>query len=370
MNFSDFWKFFTTLDQQVAKSAVPNYLIFLGFALLSILIGNLSPGLLRFVFYRLLPKQGQAIYNTLTQTSQDTIKISSTLILLRWSLNWLEPYSPIYDFFRPVMALAITISVAWLISQVFRQLVRGYGISLVQKIGLEVDEIILPFEAVVNVLIGLFAALAFANSQDINLVGFIASLGILATAIGLAAQSAISQLIGTIVIYLDRPYIKGDYIRLPNGIYGRIESIGLRSTKVRTAAKSTLMIIPNSKMGDVEIENITRGKKVMVLLYLDFQRLLEPQEEALVEQVVKDSTNAINGIDPGSTKITLNPLENKKQTRARVTFFILGSMENSIQLRKRLLEIANDNISKELAAHGIEFYTQDPTIYVESPMTL
>lgn len=370
MNFSEIYQFFQNLTTEVERSAIPNYVIFLGFALLSFLLGSIAPRILRLVLYRILPKKGREIYETLTTPIKQPIKVSGTLIFLRLSLVWLEAYRPIYNILRPFLALAITISVAWLLSQFVREIIRSYGITLIQKMGLEVDELILPFEAVINVLIGLFAALAFAHSQDINLLGFIASLGIVATAVGLAAQNAISQLIGTIVIYLDRPFIKGDYIRLPSGLYGRIESIGLRSTKIRTAAKSTLMIIPNSKMSEFEIENITRGKKVMVLLYLDFTRLLEEQEQALVEQVVKESTDAINGIDPGSTKIALSQLEDKPQTRARVTFFILGSSENSIQLRKRLLEIANDNISKELAEQGIEFYTQDPTIYVESPVTI
>jgi small-conductance mechanosensitive channel len=184
-------------------------------------------------------------------------------------------------------------------------------------------------------------------------------------------------LLGTIVLYLDRPFIPGEYIRLqksgqiPEGLFGRVESIGIRSSKIRTAAKSTLFIIPNSILANLEIENITRGKKVMVLLYLDFATVLEYQEQALVEQVVAESTNSLFGIDPGSTSITfLNHNSPKQTTRTRVTFFILGSSDNSLQLRKRLLELANEKISKKLVSFGIEFTMQEPTIYVDSPVTL
>jgi hypothetical protein len=128
----------------------------------------------------------------------------------------------------------------------------------------------------------------------------------------------------------------------------------------------------------MEIENLTRAKKVMVLLYLDFYRLLEEREHALVQQTIKESTNSVYGIDPGSTKIAFNDNFLKRNsegfekitTQARVTFFILGSSENSIQLRKRLLELANTTMSKKLKAFGIDFTMQDPTIYVESPITL
>ena len=55
---------------------------------------------------------------------------------------------------------------------------------------------------------------------------------------------------------------------------------------------------------------------------------------------------------------------------ARITFFILGSSENSLELRKRLLELANEKISKKLKSYEIEFTMEEPTIYVDSPITL
>jgi small-conductance mechanosensitive channel len=251
---------------------------------------------------------------------------------------------------------------------------RVYGIDLIRKLGLEVDELLLVVETVANVVIGFIAALAFAQSQNVNLIGLIAGLGIGGIAVAFAAQSTLEQIFGTFVLYLDRPFVPGEYIRVnlsSQGIlFARVESIGLRSTKLRIAAKSTLVIVPNSVMAKVDIENITRGKKLMVLLYLDFQRFLDKTEEALVEKVIKESTITLFGIDPNSTKINLFPQEDQEGVRARVSFFILGSHENSIDFRKRLLELANESISKKLLSYGIEFTMQEPTLYIESPMTI
>jgi small-conductance mechanosensitive channel len=271
--------------------------------------------------------------------------------------------------------LAVIISVAWLASRLFRQFIRVYGIDLIRKIGLEVDELLLVVETIANLSIGLIAAIAFAQSQNVNLIGLLAGLGIGGIAVAFAAQKTLEQLLGTLVLYLDRPYVPGEYIRVnfnpvAEDVFARVESIGLRSTKLRVAAKSTLIIVPNSIMATKDIENITRGKKVMVLLYLDFEQPLEDREQALVKQIVKESTDSLFGIDPGSTKIGLFQPEDKPGIRARVTFFILGSSENSLELRKRLLELANETISKKLIDYGIEFTMQEPTIYVESPITI
>lgn len=365
------------LQRDTTIYALTKFGIFLFFILLSWLIGRYTPSFVRIAIQRFAPQQVASIYNNLIEPIRNSFKVAGTLILISLSLSWIEEYTSVYRFLSPIVDLAVIISLAWLASSLFRQFIRVYGIELVRKFGREVDELLLVFETLANVIIGFIAVLAFAQSQQFNLIGLLTGLGIGGLAVAFAAQKTLEQLLGTIVLYLDRPFVPGEYIRLqksgqiPEGLFGRVESIGIRSTKIRTAAKSTLFIIPNSILANLEIENITRGKKVMVLLYLDFLHLLVEQEQALVQQVIVESTNALFGIDPGSTSITfLNHNSSQEITRTRVTFFILGSSDNSLQLRKRLLELANEKISKKLINHGIEFTMQEPTIYVESPVTI
>ena len=354
-----------------APSGIYSALIFAVFIALSLLIGRYTPGIVKLIIHRIAPNKVGEIYDNLIDPVKGPFRWAGTFIFISLSMVWIEEsFSRLYDFFQPLLDLAVIVSMAWLASRLFRQVVHIYGTELLRRWGREVDELLLVFETLANVIIGLFAVLAFAQSQNFNLVGLIASLGIGGLAIAFAAQKILEQLLSTIVLYLDRPFVPGEYIRLSNGQLGRVESIGLRSTKIRTAAKSTLMVLPNSILVNVEIENVTRAKKVMVMLYLDFLRSLTEQDAALVKQVITRSTNSLFGIDPGSTSISFTSHNGQTMQRVRVTFFILGSSENSIQLRKRLLELANDNISKQLLKYGIEFTIQDPTIYVESPVTI
>lgn len=343
---------------------------FVIFLCLSVVVGAYTPRLANLVIARIFPQSVSSIYRNLVEPLEKLFRIAGTLILISLSLAWIQRYDALYSFIRPFMDLAVIISLAWLASQFFRQFVRIYGIDMLRKLGREVDDLLLVFETLANVTIGFIAVLAFAQSQQFNLVGLLASLGIGGLAIAFAAQKILEQLLSTVVIYLDRPFVPGDYIKLSDGQLGRVESIGLRSTKIRTAAKSTLLVVPNSNLVNTEIENLTLAKKVMVLLYLDFEKPLRDQDCALVQQVVKEGTDTLFGIDPGSTNISLVRNKQGETTRARVTFFILGSGENSIQLRKRLLELANEKVSRKLSGYGVHFHVQDPTIYVESPVTV
>ncbi|MDJ0677988.1 MAG: mechanosensitive ion channel [Calothrix sp. MO_167.B42] len=357
------------------KEEIRNIELFIVFFLASLVIGRYTPSLIKVLIQRLSPQRVTGIYAKLIDPISGLFRLSGTIFLISLSLDFLKEYRGFYRFIQFFIEISLIISVAWLASRLFRQLVRSYGINIVRNLGYTADDLLLVSETVFNVIVGFVAVLTFAKDR-FDLVGLLTGLGIGGLAIAFAAQKTLEQLLGTLVLYLDRPFIPGEYIRLPANsqlseeIFGRVESIGLRSSKIRTAAKSTLFIVPNSILANLQIENITRGKKVMVLLYLDFNKKLEEREKALVKQVMKESTDSLFGIDPGSTNIALQENSEEKNSRARITFFILGTSENSIELRKRLLELANEKVSKKLKSFGIEFVMEEPNVYVESPVTL
>jgi small-conductance mechanosensitive channel len=338
------------------------------------LIGRYLGQFLKVVLCRFLPKRISKFGRNLIDSVRQAFTFVGTLLLIaffRLALIF-KPYPPIYHVLELITEIALLASISWLLSRILRHLIALYGATVINRLGQGINELLLVFETIANIFIWLSAGLIYAQANNINVVGLLTGLGIGGLAVAFAAQKTLEQLLGTVVIYLDSPFKPGEYIRLPSeDLFGRVESIGLRSTKIRTAAKNTLLIVPNSIMANLEIENVTRGKKIMVLLYLDFIQRLGEREKALVQQVVLQSTNTIYGIDPGSTSIVLLEDASQQKTRARVSFFILGSTENSIELRKRLLEFANDRISDELKTYGIRFDAlNEPTIYVESPITI
>ena len=78
-----------------------------------------------------------------------------------------------------------------------------------------------------------------------------ASIGGLAVA--LASQDTVKNLIGTIMIFLDKPFHIGDWIEA-DSVVGEVEEVGFRSTRVR-AADTSVYQIPNSKLAEITINN-------------------------------------------------------------------------------------------------------------------
>jgi MscS family membrane protein len=82
-----------------------------------------------------------------------------------------------------------------------------------------------------------------------------AGLGLAGAALALAAKESVENLIASFIIFFDRPFTAGDVVKV-QGLTGNIERIGLRSTRIRTDAK-TYVTVPNKQMVDTIVDNLT-----------------------------------------------------------------------------------------------------------------
>jgi MscS family membrane protein len=108
----------------------------------------------------------------------------------------------------------------------------------------------------INILIAAIALIIVLDHFGKNVSSFVALLSVGSLAIGLAAQDTISNMISGFVIMLDRPFRKGDHVRLPSGEEGDIFEIGLRSTRI-IDPENNLLILPNSELVKTRITNFS-----------------------------------------------------------------------------------------------------------------
>ncbi|WP_017305286.1 mechanosensitive ion channel family protein [Spirulina subsalsa] len=284
------------------------------------------------------------------------------------------PLKPIWDYGETFLGLITALIMGWLVSRIFGRFFDIYLLDIAIQNRRKINsELLILAKISANGLVFFVITIIFSQTHELNILGLLASLGVGGLAVAFAAQKTLEQLLGGIVIFLDRPFVVDDYIGLPDGIFGRVESIGLRSTRIRTSGKGTLVVVPNSQLTQVSIENFTGAKKVISLLYLTFDRKIESAEKAFIRQIIVESTRDIFGIDPRSTGVDFSDTYQEGEvaiTQAQISFFILGSGEVSMDLRRQLLDIANQNIAKQLKEYGIGFALEERTINVDSPITI
>ena len=102
------------------------------------------------------------------------------------------------------------------------------------------------------------AILVLLPTLGIQITALLAFGGVGGIAVGFAAQDLLANFFGGLMIYLDRPFAIGDWIRSPDReIEGTVETIGWRLTVVRTFDKRPLYI-PNSLFNKLALENPSR----------------------------------------------------------------------------------------------------------------
>lgn len=108
--------------------------------------------------------------------------------------------------------------------------------------------------ATARLLVVIAGFLGIAHFLSIPTGGIVAGLGIGGLAFAFASRETLSNVFGAGILVSDRPFQRGDWIS-SGEIEGAVEHVGIRSTRVRTAQDS-VMVVPNGKLSDSTINNL------------------------------------------------------------------------------------------------------------------
>jgi len=183
-----------------------------------------------------------------------------SLILISEALNDLFQ---IFEFFdtSKVIYLLIVILISWTLLRIL----NGYysNKSFLRNLKDSDDPMVVEqtYEITIRIfkiIIIIITALTLMQEFGLSISGLLAFGGVGGLVIGLAAKDLLSNFFGGLMIFLDRPFKVGEFIKSPDrNIEGIVESIGWRLTVVRTFSKNVLYI-PNSAFANIVVENATR----------------------------------------------------------------------------------------------------------------
>jgi MscS family membrane protein len=113
------------------------------------------------------------------------------------------------------------------------------------------------------------AVVAVLSELGYPVASLLAGLGIGGLAVALAAQKTVENLLGSLSIAVDQPFRVGDGVRI-EGVTGTVESIGLRSTRVRTPDR-TVVTFPNGKLADTRTESFGPRDRIALSCSLNLE---------------------------------------------------------------------------------------------------
>jgi MscS family membrane protein len=118
-----------------------------------------------------------------------------------------------------------------------------------------------------KVFVVIIGVLTTAQHLGIPVTSVLAGLGVGGVAVALAAQNSLANIFGSIVILTDRPFRVGDRVQIGD-VDGTVETIGLRSTRIRTL-DGHLATLPNKTVADSNIINISQRPTIRQLFTIN-----------------------------------------------------------------------------------------------------
>jgi MscS family membrane protein len=202
------------------------------------------------------------------------------------------------------------------------------------------------------------AAVLTADNLDIKITSLLAGLSVGGLALGLAAQDTVANLFGAVAIFLDKPFYIGDLIKV-EGVDGTVESIGLRSTRIRNG-DGHHVTIPNKTMGNAIITNVTRRPaiKTEMNLGLTYDTPMEKVKRATV--ILEEIFRA----NPKTTDLIIS--FNKFMDSALNILVIHVWSGTDAKVHFAEMQALNLQIKQRFDAEKIEFAFPTQTVYLKT----
>ncbi|RYD39775.1 MAG: mechanosensitive ion channel family protein [Verrucomicrobiaceae bacterium] len=195
------------------------------------------------------------------------------------------------------------------------------------------------------------------QNLNVNVGAMLAGLGIGGLALALAGQKTVENLFGGVSLVMDQPARVGDACNF-GGSSGTIEDIGLRSTRFRTADR-TIVTIPNSKLAEMQIENVSARDRILLKATIGLKYETTPAQFRSVLGAVREMLNTHPDIAPQS-RVRFVAFTQTSLDIEIFSYVATGDYNKFLEVREEIYLRLMDIVSEE----GTGFASPLPTVVV------
>lgn len=190
--------------------------------------------------------------------------------LMSWvwliGLQVLDLPDDVYGLLQNIAEVITVVAIVWAGYRAI-DVAGAFMLSRTRRTTSAFDDLLVPIVTrTVKIVVVIAGGLILADIYDLPVSKVVAGLGIGGLAVAFAAQQTISNFFGSLTILLDQPFQIGDWVVIDD-VDGSVESVGLRSTRIRTFYNS-LVTVPNSTLMSSNIDNYGKRRYRRIKTYL------------------------------------------------------------------------------------------------------
>lgn len=197
--------------------------------------------------------------DALVLSARKPLSLLIWLLGISWAADIVaaDSQAAIFEAIGPLREMLVIVLLTWFVVDFIKRAERALIDS--ERSGEAMDETtVTAIGKLLRLSIIITAALVMLQTLGYSISGILAFGGIGGIAVGFAAKDLLANFFGGLMVYLDRPFAVGDWVRSPDReIEGTVEAIGWRLTRIRTFDKRPLYI-PNATFTSITVENPSR----------------------------------------------------------------------------------------------------------------
>ncbi len=184
-------------------------------------------------------------------------------------------------FIPEAIAALIIFAAFWVVYR----LTRFPLTAILQRAGIHATLVSMVIDNVYRGIVLLFGLIMAADQIGINVRAALAGLGVVGIAVGFAAQDSLSNIIAGFLIFMDKPFTGGDWVKVA-GQYGKVSEITMRTTRIRTN-NNTYVVIPNKTIiNEVLVNHSKHGEtRVDVPVGIAYKERIPAARAVILEAV-------------------------------------------------------------------------------------
>lgn len=206
-------------------------------------------------------------------------------------------------------------------------------------------------------ILWIIVGLLVLDNLGVNITGLVAGLGIGGIAVALAVQNILGDLLASLSIVLDKPFVIGDFI-VVDTMSGTVEHIGLKTTRIRSLSGEQL-VLSNNDLLKSRIRNYKRMEERRIVFTFGIVYSTPLEKLARVKSIVWDIIEKMPQVRPDRVHF-------KEYGDSSLNFEVVYFVSRpDYNLYMDIQENINLEIYRRFREEGIEFAYPTRTLYIQ-----